>query len=313
MKNERPKLIFNSVPVKAFFCLVALQILASDRALCDTDQASNSVVAVSIDEIKSFGILTNGNRHCNDSSAISIYEDSSLRIGAGFLPTHNFVKFERLSEMTHIPYWAPRKEHRLKDGEEFKVRKGNVIGWIDDEQLMTYSSVWRERSSEQYIKVTSNTVACIYSSGQYSSSKCCVLTIWRKDPILNVWKLQATQFEPISTCLYQFASVDKIQLNKEMLFAIQLSSIGGDAEDRWGTFAYYLYNNFELQFVFDTTFHYDMSRNYTSLQAELSNNSEAEPVAVLIRKSFQVTGGIDSHESPILKSTDTTIIELLQR
>jgi len=306
-------LIFNSVQVKTFFCLVALQILASERALCDTDQASNSVVAVSIDEIKSFGILTNGNRHCNDSSAISIYEDSSLRTEVGFLPTHSFVKFERLSEITHIPYWAPRKEHRLKDGEKFKTRKGIVKGWVDDNQLMTFSSVWRERSSEQYIKVKSNTVACIYSSGQYSSSECCVLTIWRKDPILSVWKLQATQFGPISTGLYQFPSVDKIQLNKEMFFAIQLSSIGGDAEDRWGTFAYYLYNNFELQFVFDTTFHYDMSRNYTSLQAELSNNSKAEPVALLIRESFQVTGGIDSHESPILKSTDTTIIELLHR
>jgi len=208
--------------------------------------SAKGIVAVSIDEIKKYGITTGSPELCDSSLTMDIFANSDLKQKIGSIASGTIVKYQRLSETIHIPYWAPRLQNRLPDGEKFIIFGDTLAGWVDESNLMTFSSVWRERIPERFLKICSNTAVCVYSSGQYESAECSAVSIWEKELPESLWNLKAMKIQPIKTCLYCTPQVDTVYFDDDKSFKFQLSSIGSDAGDFWGTHSLYSYKEGQL-------------------------------------------------------------------
>ncbi|MGB2697970.1 MAG: hypothetical protein WBD28_08970 [Candidatus Zixiibacteriota bacterium] len=228
-------LIFNSIWGNAFAQTVSQSPGSVDK-----------IVAVSIDEIKKFGITTGTKESCDNSLTLDIFTNSDLKQKIGSIPSGTIVKYQRLSETIHIPYWAPQREHRLPEGEKFIIFGDTLTGWIGESNLMTFSSVWRERIPERFLKTCVNSVVCVYSSGQYESVECSAVTLWERESPENLWTLKVMKTQPIKTCLYCTPQVDTVYVDDDQSLKFQLSSLGGDAGDFWGTRSLYSYKDGQL-------------------------------------------------------------------
>ena len=294
--------------------LVVLCIIGghtTSQSLPDHPRGGNQLIAVSIEEIKAYGVVTYGRKGCDDFSSVAVFSDPDLTERIGSIASHSFVRYDRLSELTHKPYWAPRREDALPDGEKFRIYQDSISGWIDDEELMTFSSVWRERNSGKYIAIAQNTVVIVHTSGQYESAGCAILSVWERQNNQQTWLLSATVSDPIAVGLYVVPAIDRVVRYNRNRLAIQMSAFGGDAEDVWGTFAFYLYHENELTLAFSRPHSYSYDRDYVRLESELSLDEAGEPVALMIQKHFAVgdpeTIGYPS--TPV--AVDTTAVMLL--
>lgn len=204
------------------------------------------IVAVSIDEIKKFGITTSIRELCDSSLILDIFASFDLKHKIGSIPSGTIVKYQRLSETVHIPYWAPQREHRLPEGEKFIIFGDTLTGWVGERNLMTFSSMWRERNPERFLKICMNTAVCVYSGGQYESAECSAVSIWEKELPGSLWNLKAVKIQPIDTCLYCIPQVDTVYYDEDKTLKFQLSSLGRDEDGFWGTRSLYSYKEGQL-------------------------------------------------------------------
>jgi hypothetical protein len=220
----------------------------------NTSVTTSSFFAMSLDEIRCFGIIASSGRGsaCTSLSQIPIYADPELSEQVDSIPSWTIVKYERLSEIRRIPYWAARRTDRLPEGERFRIMYDSSVGWIGENDLMTFSSLWKQYSTENYLKVhqpkTGNIVAvAVYSNGQAESAICCALTIW--EWVTSIWKLRELLVQPIGSGLYMIPQIDSLYSGEDGSLMIQLSSLGGDEEDRWGGYVLYSYTENGLVLV----------------------------------------------------------------
>jgi hypothetical protein len=269
--------------------------------------------AVSLDNIKNQGIVASGRPGCDEKIPVDVYADPELTDRIGSIASHRFVRYDRLSDITGIPYWAPRGEHALPTGERFKIYGDSITGWIDDEQLLTFSSTWRERQRDKFWAIDGNHTVCLYSRGQYEASLCVALTIWERLNYESIWELRTIKYDPVGLGLYSLPIIDGLIRFGHGDLAIQVSSRGGDAEDGWGSFAFYLYQDSLLVESLVRDYSYRGDRDYTIMECELTLNESKEPVALVIRKHFV----IDDYEIPgyhsVLSTADTTTVPLLNQ
>lgn len=294
---------------KILISLVAIYCITGEWTT--SQSLSDRPVAVSIEELKAYGVVTRGRNGCDDSTLVSVYSDSELTIKVDSIACHSFIKYDRLSELNNKPYWAPRAEHALSGGEKFKIYNDSIIGWIDDEELMTFSSAWRERNTERFFAIDQNNVVIVHSSGQFESAGCAILSLWERQFPQNNWHLLANVLNPIQVGLYVFPIIDGIKRYDKDNIAIQMSAFGGDAGDIWGTFAFYLYHENELTLAFSRQHNYNCTQNYTKIEYELSLDEVGDPVALMIQKHFVIDDSNSISYSSVLVATDTTVVKLL--
>jgi hypothetical protein len=243
--------------------LVVIALLGIDNVCSQVDTSrsrlNQKIIAMTLDELKQYGVITGGrNNNCIESLRVAIFEDPDLKKEIGRVHPGTFAKYERLSEIRRIPYWAPLKEHQLPNGERFRVWVDSMVGWVGDHSLMTFSSAWRERNTERFLKVFINTAVCVYFSGQYETTECTIVTVWEREAPYYVWELKGAKFNPIGNWLYSYPKVDTVYFDEKKVLTFQLSSIGGDAEDRWGEYALYSFKNGDFTLLskwgIDTTY-----------------------------------------------------------
>ena len=204
------------------------------------------VVAVTADEIRKYGITTNDIQNCADTLDIPVFAEPELKNQIAVIPPHRFVKFERFSELFHIAPWAPKTEYRLSErgGEKFKISYDNVTGWIGENELMTFSSQWKENETQYFIKIFKyKTAICVFSSGQYETSYCNAVTAWKLEEPEHLWKLKHVLFNSVPQSLYSTPRIDSIFTDKKSGLYFRISAIGGDAGDVWGSKVVYSFKN----------------------------------------------------------------------
>ena len=109
----------------SLFLLLALQSIMSasvtGQSIPDHPMGSVNPIAVSIEEIKAYGIVVHHGANCKDTLPLSVYSDPELKVKIGSLASGSFVRYDRLSELTHKPYNVSRIEHALPGGEKFRI------------------------------------------------------------------------------------------------------------------------------------------------------------------------------------------------
>ncbi|MBU8932904.1 MAG: hypothetical protein KOO62_02745 [candidate division Zixibacteria bacterium] len=281
--------------------------------LLETDHPT----AVSIDHIKALGIVTNGGRSCDSTTPIDVFADPDSTTKIGTIANHSFVRYDRRSELVGKPYSASRREYALLGGEKFRIYHNGITGWIGINNLMTFSSAWRERQTNRFFAVGGRTAACLYSSGQHETTVCVALTIWKHGSYDNLWWLEAVEYAPGPLSLYACPVIDAlVEFDKDKI-ALQVSVRGEDMEDGWGSFAFYLYQDSLLVKSLVKDYNYRRDRDYTKLDCELVLDEAGEPVVLMIQQHFIVVI-IDSNVSDTdyhstLTATDTTVVKLLEQ
>jgi hypothetical protein len=295
------------------FMLVTLYVICGS-AFCqlssDHDVKPDQVKAVSIDAIITLGIITNGSQRCDSTTPIDVFADPELTVKIGSIANHSIVRYDRLSVLTGKPYWSPRREYALPDGEKFKIHGDSIAGWVDDEHLMTFSSTWRERNTAEYFAVDGNTAVCLYSSGQYETPACVALTIWEKTNFEQIWVLRAIEYDPVKIWLYSLLTIDGLVRYEHENLAIRVSARGGDAEEAWGSFAFYLYQDTALIKSLEKDYFYRSDRDYSTLDCELTLDEKGEPIVLMIQKHYVIDDlSVPGYPSS-LSATDTTVVQL---
>lgn len=278
-------------------------------------QTVPKVSAVSIEEIKKYGIIISGRESCKAGSKIPVYESAETRVVIDSIPPNSFVKYERLSEIRKKPLWAPRREYALKGSEKFYISQDSLSGWINVENLMTFSSSSRDRHPEKFLKVNLNKVVCLYSSGQAETARCSALTVWESTWPENLWVLKAMQLQPINVWLYTFPQIDTLVRYDRESLAIHLGTRGGDAGDVWGTYSFYLYQNNRLSKSYEQNYDYTIDKTYSTLDCKLMSNELNQPIVLLLEKYFKMDwshGRGGSSSKKIHLKTDTTRVNLLK-
>lgn len=280
----------------------------------ETTSDQNKKYSISVEsktDIKNLGIITLGRKRCNDTLLIPVYTDENLTEVIDSIKPYNIVRYKRLSELKNKPYWAPKIEDTFVGGEKFKIFHNNRTGWIDDEHLMTFSSMWREHMEHKFIAVDSNYLICIYCSGQFETPLCAAMTIWGKNKN-DFWILKHIEKNPIGIGLYSLVAVDSLVRYQNNNLAIQISSKSGDAEDVWGRFAFFIYQNNFLINVYEEKYGYRVDRDYNTLDCKLVLSKTGKPLILKIQKYYKVEGtNFPDDYKVIYTSTDTTIIQLL--
>lgn len=289
-------------------------ILAKEQLRLDRWTAgdpTDHAKAVSIDDIKSVGIITGDLQGCDNSIPVNVFADPELTQMFDSIASHSFVKYDRLSVLTGKPYWAPRGEHALPSGEKFKIYGDSIMGWVDGKQLLTFSSAWRERNTNNFFAIDRNTVVCLYSSGQYESSYCVALTVWRKSRNYeNIWVLKAIDYSAVGAGYLSLPKVDGLLRYKDGNLAIQISVRGGDEGDVWGAFNFFLFHNGVLIKSLVKGFNYNMFNDYIKTDCEMILNKENEPTVLIINRHFIFKG---MSTPPVLSAIDTSIVQLLDQ
>jgi hypothetical protein len=216
------------------------------QANSESRYSTEKIVAVSIEEIKKYGITTKGEKFCDSTSNIDIFTTPDLANKFGTIASLKFVKYDRLSEILHVPYWASTPKYRLFNGEKFKISTDDLSGWIGEHNLLTFSSLWRDRNPERFLKVYGNTAICIYSSGQYETAECSAVTVWEREFPECTWNLKILKFQPVKIWLYTFPQIDTLYVDNDKKLKILLSTIGGDADEIWGSYSLYSFKDEQL-------------------------------------------------------------------
>lgn len=302
-----------SMPLLSFWLVVlsCCWVPICGQSVEELTGGSDRVVAVSIGDIKSFGIVTQGWQKCDQTDDIIVYFDSALTISTRSIENHSFVKYDRLSELIGRPYWAPRREHALAGGEKFRIRNGETAGWIDDEQLMTFSSARRDRRTDRFFAIAGGVAACLYSSGQFGTAACAALTLWKRANFENVWSPVAITFDPVDVSLYTFPEIESVIGFNQGDVAILVQALGGDAEDCWGAFAYYLYRDTILQEALTKRYSYTADRPFTKPICKLVQDEAGDPIGLLIQEHYEVDVEAPGYTSNLV-ATDTTVLNLLE-
>jgi hypothetical protein len=85
------------------------------------------------------------------------------------------------------------------------------------------------------------------------------VSIWEKEFPENLWNLKAVKIQPIKTCLYCTPQVDTVYFDDDKSLKFQLSSLGGDEDDFWGTRSLYSYKEGQLTLL--STWNVDSTEN----------------------------------------------------
>lgn len=296
--------------------LLALQCIilsnVTGQSIPDHPMGSVNPVAVSIEEIKAYGIVVHHGANCNDSLPVFVFSDPELTQKIGSLASGSFVKYDRLSELVHKPYWAPRPQHALPDGEKFRIYHDSISGWVDDNDVMTFTSSWRDHIEDKLLFRDANTIAVIYSSGQNETSECVSLCVWERQNFENLWKLSALRNDSIPTGYLTLPTIEQVLRYDIDKLAILVSSNGGDAEDHWGTQVIFLLQQQNLSIAYAGSTRYSMDRDFTSIDCKLSLNVSGHPNVFVIKKQYVVTDTETMGYSSTLAAADTTIVNLLK-
>lgn len=226
--------------------LVAFSTLLFSQTEEVTSHNTQNIIAHSLEEIKEYGITVYDFQNCLSTYYIRIYPDSNFyfRTSIDSIQSHKFIKYKRLSDIVNTPYWAPRKEDRLPKGERFKINQNGMMGWLPDENnVMTFNSIWRERIKDKLLMLDSNLVVCLYSSGQNETSWCWALTIWEYEQSKNLYGLKT--YKILRGGKYTIPVIDSLYRDDSHLL-IDISRIGGDAGDIWGSRYHFSYKDGEL-------------------------------------------------------------------
>src|SRR5262245_6156115 len=100
---------------KLIFSLVAI-LFVIQRGIAQTN---TDIVGVSLDHIKSYGIVAPSKELKETNQVIFLYADPNKSKHIDSLQAYQFVRYERLSETKKVAYWAPRREHSLPNSEWF--------------------------------------------------------------------------------------------------------------------------------------------------------------------------------------------------
>lgn len=240
---------WREIVLKIKYLITLTPILSATLLPLRITAQTNITTAVGLDHIKSYGLTAPPKQTNKSIDKVPIYAEPIESIAMDSLQVYQFVRYERLSEIENKPYWAPRKEHRLADGEWFKVNHDGKSGWLPDNNLMTFSSGFREYELDSFFDVYKHQIAfCLYSSGQYESAISSALTVWERIQPENIWVLRDIKINPIEQGLYMIPKIDSVYSEDRINLNIRISAIGGDVGEIWGSRVVYLFKNDELIF-----------------------------------------------------------------
>jgi len=122
--------------------------------------------------------------------------------------------------------------------------------------------------------------------------------------------LRAIKYDPVKIWLYSLLTIDGLVRYKHENLAIQVSARGGDAEEAWGSFAFYLYHDKALIKSLEKDYFYRSDRDYSTLDCELTLNENGEPIVLMIQKHYVIDDlSVPGYPSS-LSATDTTVVQL---
>ena len=298
-----------------YFLLLLLGII-SRSVYCQASPGQTNkpdqVKALSIVDIFGVGITANNLQDREDTTSIDVFADPELSEKIGTISNHTVVRYDRLSVLTGTPYWAAHPANRLSGGEKFKIYSDSITGWIDDIQLMTFSSQWRQRRIAQFFAIDDATTVCLYSSGQHETLFSTALTVWEWTSAQDCWELRTIKYRPVPASSFSWPAIDRLVRYKDGNLAIQISRKGGDEADRWGAFVFYFYRGTDLIESFTKHYSYRVDINYTTLDCELTVNETGEPSVLMIQKHFAPDDPSVPGYDPILNATDTAVVSLLE-
>jgi hypothetical protein len=296
--------------------LLAIPFFASKGVLCQTSQDQSikpeRVTALFVEDIFRIGITTNNLKDLEDATPIDVFADPELSEKIGTIANHTVVRYDRLSVLTGKPYWAAHPANRLPGGEKFKIYSDSITGWIDDVQLMTLSSQWRQRRIDQFFAIDDITTVCLYSSGQYETLISTALTVWEWTSSEDIWVLQTIEYGPVPVSSFSWPAIEGLVRYKDGNLAIQVRARGGDEADRWGSFVFYLYRGTDLIESFTKHYGYRVDRDHTTVDCELILNDKDEPIVHMIQNHFVPDDPNVPGYEPTLSATDTTMVNLLE-
>lgn len=208
------------------------------------------VKAVSIDHIKNYGVVTAGADSLDEGAMVALYGNPEEGVIVDSIRVLAIVEFDRLSEIRKIPYWAPRPECRLPGGEWFRIESPGRKTWLPADNLMTFSSTWRQNNLDDFIYIYRHRlVFCLYSSGQGESAGSSVLTVWERDRYENVWILLDYVYDPAGRGLYMIPRIEEVVADEGEPPTVKIGASGSDAGDVWGEEMWYRFEDGKLVFV----------------------------------------------------------------